>query len=162
MYYGASLVLLKFLHMRCIAHVLNLIVNDGLKEANVSVKKVREAIRYMRNSPTRLNKFREVYDLLGIDNKSSLSLDVPTRWNSTYTMLKTACFYEKAFEKYEEIETEFRSDLGDDIPDFLDWQCVRQMVDMLQIFYDITMKISGSQFVTANTFFSEISDLNCS
>ena len=78
----------------------------------------------MRNSPARLNKFREVADLLGIKNKSALSLDVPTRWNSTYTMLKTTCFYEKALEKYEEIETAFRSDLGDAFLDFLDWQCV--------------------------------------
>ena len=104
MYWGASSVLLKFLHMRCMAHVLNLIVNDGLKEPNVSVKKVREAVRYMRNSPARLNKFREVCDLLGINNKSSLSLDVPTRWNSTYTMLKIACLYEKVLKSMKRLK----------------------------------------------------------
>ena len=66
---GASFVKLKFLHMRCIAHIMNLIVNDGLKEVNVSIKKVREAIRYIRSSLDRLRKFKEISELI----------DVPTR-----------------------------------------------------------------------------------
>ena len=62
--------------MRCIAHILNLVVNEGLKEAGSSVKRVREAVRYIRNSPARLHKFREFADLIGVDFKYSLSLDV--------------------------------------------------------------------------------------
>ena len=88
--------------MRCIAHILNLIINDGLKEANKSVKKVREAVRYIRNSPSRLRKFKEFSTLAGIYSKLSLTLDGPTRWNSTYVMLQTACLFQRAFEKYEE------------------------------------------------------------
>ena len=110
--WGASSIRLRFLHMRCIAHVFNLIVNDGLKESSVSVKKVREVVRYMRNSPQRLRKFRKISDLIGIECKNLLSLDVPTRWNSTYIMLKTTCLYEKAFESYEKSESSFRADLG--------------------------------------------------
>ena len=77
--WGISSVRLKFLYIRCIAHVLNFFINDGLKEASVSVKKVREAIRYMKNSLGRLRKFRKIFDLLGIKTKFSLSLDVLTR-----------------------------------------------------------------------------------
>ena len=79
--WGASSIRLKFLHMRCIARILNLIINGGLKEVNVSVKKLREAIKYMKNSHIRLRKFREISYLLGIDSKSSLSLDMPFKWN---------------------------------------------------------------------------------
>lgn len=43
----------------------------------------------------------------------------------------------------------------------MDWMCVKQLVDMLKIFFDMTLRISGSQYVTSNTFFSEISDLHC-
>ena len=34
---------------------------------------------------------------LGIESKSLLCLDVPTRWNSTYLMLETAQKFEKVF-----------------------------------------------------------------
>nr|XP_023884409.1 zinc finger BED domain-containing protein RICESLEEPER 3-like [Quercus suber] len=35
----------KYMHMRCCAHILNLIVGEGLKEIDASVAKVREAVR---------------------------------------------------------------------------------------------------------------------
>ena len=75
----SSHVILKFVHMRCIAHILNLVVNDGLKEASKSVKKIREAVRYIKNSPLRLRKFKEIADFVGIESQCGLSLDVPTR-----------------------------------------------------------------------------------
>ena len=83
--------------MRCITHILNLVVNDGLKEANKSIKKVRKCVRYIRSSPA-----HKLSDLVGVESKCALSLDMPIRWNSTYIMLKTACLFEMAFEKYEE------------------------------------------------------------
>ena len=105
--------------MRCIAHILNLVVTDGLKKANESIRKFREVIRYIRISPNRLRKFRDISDLVGIESKFLLTLDVPTKWNSIYNMLSTACLYVTAFEKYEESEAAFILDLDDDILIFL-------------------------------------------
>ena len=53
------------MHVRCVAHILNLIVQDGLKDISISVKKVREVVRYIRNSPMRLRKFKEFVELVG-------------------------------------------------------------------------------------------------
>ncbi|XP_031124229.1 zinc finger BED domain-containing protein RICESLEEPER 2-like [Ipomoea triloba] len=159
--WGVSSVKCNYVHMRCIAHVLNLIVQDGLKDVDSSVKKVRDAVRYVRNSPARLKKFRDLTDLIGVEAKSSLTLDVPTRWNSTYLMLKNAVTYQQVFEAYEENDSSFSTDLGESIPDFMDWYSVEHMVKLLKCFYEMTLRISGSPYVTANNFFSEISDLSC-
>ena len=75
-------------------------------------------------------------------------------------MLKTACIYEKAFDKFEEQELAFRADLGE-VPDFLDWQVVNKIMQLLEHFYEMTLRISGSQYVTSNSLFTEISDLYC-
>ncbi|KAF2289780.1 hypothetical protein GH714_038615 [Hevea brasiliensis] len=119
--------------MRCMAHIVNLVDMDGLKDVGESVLKVRNAVRYIRSFPTRLKKFKECIEYEKIDGKSSLCLDVSTRWNSTYLMLNTAQKYERAFE--------------------------RKMAEMLSHFYELTLHISGSQYVTSNMFFGEISDL---
>lgn len=79
--------------MRCIVHILNLVVHDGLKLADASVKKFRDCIRWVRGSPARLHKFKELTELLEVKEKSSLCLDVPTRWTSTYMMLRTTIAY---------------------------------------------------------------------
>ena len=84
---------------------------------------------------------------------------MPNRWNSTYLMLKTACIYEKTFKVYEENESSFRADLGDNVPEFYDWEIANNLVNFLEHFYEMTLRISGSQYVTSNTFFSEIAEL---
>ncbi|XP_019170565.1 PREDICTED: zinc finger BED domain-containing protein RICESLEEPER 2-like [Ipomoea nil] len=161
MSWGTSTVNGKYIHMKCIAHILNLVVQDGLKQCDASVKKVREAVRYVRSSPSRLKKFRDLAEWNGIEQKSSLCLDVPTRWNSTYLMLQSAITYEKVFESLEESDSSFKSDLSDSVPNFLNWESVKSLVEILKCFYEMTIRISGSSYVTSNTFFSEISDLYC-
>ncbi|XP_019176190.1 PREDICTED: zinc finger BED domain-containing protein RICESLEEPER 2-like [Ipomoea nil] len=143
MSWGTSTVKGKYIHMRCIAHILNLVVQDGLKQCDDSVKKVRDAVRYVRSSPARLKKFKDLSEWLGIEKKSSLCLDVPTRWNSTYLMLQSAVFYEKVFYSLEESDSSFKSDLGDSIPNFLDWESVKSLVNLLKCFYDMTIRISA-------------------
>ena len=69
----------EFLHMRCCAHILNLIVGDGLKEINASIVRVREVVRYVKASPNRNQTFRSFMERLVIESKCLLSLDVPTR-----------------------------------------------------------------------------------
>ena len=43
----------EFLHMRCCAHILNLIVGDGMREIDASIANVHEAVRYVKSSPNR-------------------------------------------------------------------------------------------------------------
>ncbi|XP_021596634.1 zinc finger BED domain-containing protein RICESLEEPER 2-like [Manihot esculenta] len=158
--WGVSVANSTYLHMRCMAHIINLVVQDGLKDVNDSVMKVRDAVRYIRSSPARLKRFKECVLHEKIERKSSLCLDVPTRWNSTYLMLNTTQKYERAFERYESQDPMFKIDMGENgIPDYYDWTQVRKMADILAHFYELTLRISGSRYVTSNLFFSEVSDL---
>ncbi|XP_022748818.1 zinc finger BED domain-containing protein RICESLEEPER 2-like [Durio zibethinus] len=56
---GTSILGGKYLHLRCIARIVNLIVCDGLKEMNETIARVKGTIRYMRQLPSRLAKFKE-------------------------------------------------------------------------------------------------------
>lgn len=47
------------MHLRCCAHVINLVVKDGLEDQHDSIVRIRKAVRYVRSSPARLLKFED-------------------------------------------------------------------------------------------------------
>jgi hypothetical protein len=40
----------EFMHVRCCAHILNLIVTEGLKELDESILKVKNAVKYVKSN----------------------------------------------------------------------------------------------------------------
>jgi hypothetical protein len=69
----------RFMHVRCCAHILNLIVIQGLKEVDESIMRVRSAIKYVKSSPSRFESFKTCLERENINFKGLLCLDVPTR-----------------------------------------------------------------------------------
>lgn len=89
----------KYLHLCCIAHIINLIVVDGLKSLKTAISRITNAVRYVRRSPSGLKKLKDCIAIEKIESKSSVCLDVRTRWNSTYLMLDSAVKFESAFNR---------------------------------------------------------------
>ncbi|KAL5563222.1 hypothetical protein UlMin_032969 [Ulmus minor] len=88
----------EMFHMRCCAHILNLVVCDGLKEISHDISCIRNAVRYPRSSTVRLKRFKESCKEANIESRALLCLDVSTRWNSTFLMLEAALKFKKAFD----------------------------------------------------------------
>ncbi|KAF7812886.1 zinc finger BED domain-containing protein RICESLEEPER 2-like [Senna tora] len=107
-----SVVRCELLRMRCCAHILNLIVMDGLKDVNDSILKIRNAVRYVRSSPSRLQKFKTCAEAEKIECKSLVSLYVCTRWNSTYLMLESSLKFKSTFERLEDTSGDFLLEFG--------------------------------------------------
>ncbi|KAF7139229.1 hypothetical protein RHSIM_Rhsim07G0226600 [Rhododendron simsii] len=89
----------EFLHVRCSAHILNLIVREGLQEIDVPIGRVQNIVRYVRSSPSKMAEFWSCVEKEGITCRLKPCLDVSTRWNYTYFMLERALTYQKAFDR---------------------------------------------------------------
>jgi hypothetical protein len=96
----------KLFHVRCCAHITNLLVQDGLSEIFEIVDCVRDGIKYLVASESRLIKFSEISKQLQLASKK-LILDVPTWWNSTYKMLSTTIAFKGVFPMYSYMEKMF-------------------------------------------------------
>lgn len=157
-HWGTTVLDGKYLHMRCVAYILNLVVKDGLKDLDPSIVKIRLAVRFVRSSPARLEKFKACVEEEGINEKGLVYLDVDTRWNSTFLMLECALKFRKAFSNLETkgglYIKEMRKHGGP--PNNDDWKKVGALLSFLRIFDDTTLKLSGSLYVTGNSYVPQI------
>ncbi|XP_075096417.1 zinc finger BED domain-containing protein RICESLEEPER 2-like [Nicotiana tabacum] len=119
----------KHLHMRCIAHIMNLVVQDGIKESIVSIECIRQAVRYIRQSPARAIEYESVileYDDHDIGLSRHLEFVDIVDGSSAGTLLSS------------------------------DWEDVKKLTKFLEIFYKLTVKVFVSLYVTSNHHFFEI------
>ncbi|CAN1351908.1 Putative AC transposase [Linum perenne] len=157
---GAGILGGKFLHVRCVAEMINLVAVDSLTEMSKSVKRVREAIRYIRQSSSGLFKFKRWIASMGNKKWVSLRLDDPTNWFSTYLMLQSATKLQGAFNQFALTDEHYRHDLnlaeGIGIADETDWANVKWLVKFLKLLYDLTFSIHGSSNITSNGILNDI------
>lgn len=107
-----------------------------------------------------------------------MCLDVPTRWNSTYLMLEAALKFKKAFARMEEDEDRlFLTYFGEPEEDYdedgqviptkntqnrvgpptkEDWEKAEVFVELLRVFYDVTLRVSASLHPTVHTTFHDV------
>ncbi|XP_071902703.1 zinc finger BED domain-containing protein RICESLEEPER 2-like [Coffea arabica] len=148
---GVLLVNGSNIQVRCWGHVLNLIVQEGLDEINDCIHRVRNAVKYVRGSAKRKLEFLHYADQECISRGKMLSLDICTRWNSTYLMLESALHYRRAYDRMKTRDLNFKDPLLAN-----DWEKARIVHGFLETIYTVTKIFSGSKYCTANVFLREI------
>ena len=76
-----------------------------------------------------------------------VSLDVSTRWNSTYLMMKIVSEYITAFDQLAVQDLSFIA------PSASQWKIAGEICKFLVVFYDATLVVSGSLYPTSNAYF---------
>jgi hypothetical protein len=138
----------EFFHMYCCANILNLIVQDGLKEITDAIQNIRDSVKYFRGSQVRKHNFLHAVTQMSLDSNKGLKQDVPTRWNSTYLMLENAIHYRCAFAYLEMTDPNYKF-----YPSALEWEKVIDISSFLGYFYRATCAFSGTKYPTANLYF---------
>ncbi|KAK3225516.1 hypothetical protein Dsin_005378 [Dipteronia sinensis] len=82
-----------FFHQRCACHIINLVVQFGLKEVSDRIERIRDAISWIGSSNPIFQEFGRHCTLNGLRPRR-FQTDMPVRWNSTYLMLKNYLEYD--------------------------------------------------------------------
>ncbi|CAA0820254.1 Unknown protein [Striga hermonthica] len=133
-----------FFHIRCACHILNLVAKDGMAVISKQLEKIKALVLAVKGSPLQWEELMKCAAQCGLDTSKGIKLDVSTRWNSTYMMLRDALYYKPAFirlkianrRKYEKIS-----------PSDTDWGMAATIFQCLEIFYDLTALLSGRQCI---------------
>ncbi|PWA92130.1 zinc finger BED domain-containing protein RICESLEEPER 2 [Artemisia annua] len=148
----------KHFHIRCMAHILNLVVKDGLKTYKKEVDTISLAVKYIKHSSQRVTKFKESVEKASTSNKILIS-ECPTRWNSTHDMLKTAIELKEAFLDYDFSNSCFARDL-EEIPKRADFEVCKKLVAFLEKFKETTELVSNVSSPVAHLWFGEVLDID--
>ena len=90
----------KHFHIRCMAHIINIIVKMGLEYEVYHVKSMQQAVKYIRASPQRIKTFKQAMKDAAVETQRFLCGETPTRWNSTFELLSSAYDVKDAFLEY--------------------------------------------------------------
>nr|GMD66309.1 zinc finger BED domain-containing protein RICESLEEPER 2-like [Ipomoea batatas] len=142
----------EFFHIRCSAHILNTIVQDGLEVVNLALQKIRESVEYVKCFESRVKKFEECASAVGnIDTSIGFKLDMPICWKSSYLMLDSAIKYKKAFASLELIDRNYKF-----CPLVEEWERCEKICEFLEPFYDITNMVTKFSYPTSNLYFIQV------
>ena len=121
------------LHMRCAAHILNLIIQDGLSFIDDGIERIRDSVIYWTGSPEKRQNFEENAQQLRVQCTKELVLDCKTRWNSTYLILSTTLIYKDVFLCLAKREISYTC-----LPYDYDWVLAKYICERLELFHSVT------------------------
>lgn len=132
----------KYFHTRCICHILNLCVQDGLKQLEGSITPIRKCVAMLRDK-AKLHRNWLKFCKQKTGKSKSFNIDVCTRWNSTYEMLA-------ATSEYKDLLCDFFSTEVSNmflLPSY--WDECSGLIALLKVFETATKDLSGVYYPTS-------------
>ncbi|KAL4500702.1 hypothetical protein ABPG72_019936 [Tetrahymena utriculariae] len=127
--------------LRCAAHALNIVVNNGINQfGNLfqnTISEIRTFFVKLRKSSQKLQYFMSQQQIIQ-ETQLKPILDIKTRWNSTYLMIERALKLEKTIK--------FVISTNDDYKDITinnqTWKILTILSELLNPFYQATLMMS--------------------
>ncbi|KAK2645426.1 hypothetical protein Ddye_020621 [Dipteronia dyeriana] len=82
-----------FFHQRCAYHIINLVVQAGLKQVSDQIDHIRDVISWICSSNPIFSEFKRHCKLNGLKPRR-FQTDMQVRWNFTYLMLQNCLEYD--------------------------------------------------------------------
>ena len=135
---------LKWKHFGCFAHTVNLIVHDALVILEPLVKNVKSIVSHFKRSTAANQLLRTYQENSGVTPRKVIQ-DVPTRWNSTFYMIK----------RFVELEVALRAtiallDVNLPTVSAADWEFLKQLCKILAPFETTTKVVSGENYMNGS------------
>ena len=145
----------EFYHSRCIAHIINLAVQAGLADDNMS--QMKDAFKQMlhdvfKRGNKRLNHYVQMCTNAG-KHWLSPNIDCDTRWNSTYIMFLSGLKQKVTLQYFHEQLAQ----KGRAVPFPAEyWDIIEKLTRLLEVFYNATKKLSGVYYPTSHLVLEQL------
>ncbi|KAF5465807.1 hypothetical protein F2P56_015779 [Juglans regia] len=138
----------NFFHIHCTTDILNLLFQNGWKEVDGILGKIRNAARYIDEE--RLHSELNFDQILEQHHFQGKYYSVSLRWDSALLML------EKALNSKNLISLLKRKDRDLVVPSMDEWDAAMVVYKFLRLLYDDSCHFLGCKCPTANMYFSRI------
>ncbi|GBC14748.2 zinc finger BED domain-containing protein RICESLEEPER 2-like [Rhizophagus irregularis DAOM 181602=DAOM 197198] len=123
-----------------------MILENNSEESN-TIPKLKKLIIKINSSPQRRGRFLQHIKIFSELTSSNLILDVKTRWNLTFLMLKLALVLREALDDFIILQR----DLNRFIITPEEWDMIKELCRVLEKFYKATEFMSSSQHITLSS-----------
>jgi hypothetical protein len=135
----------EHLHIRCCAHILNILVQDGMSVAGPAIELIRDLVRHVNSSASLIQAFNKIAEREYFPTKAGLVVDVPNRWNLTHGMILEIVEYKIVLKRYATSQQQ-------PFPTEDEWSKVESIGKFFGVFEETTKAFSADRFSTTYLF----------